>query len=330
MLIAKSPLRVSLFGGGTDYPSYTAKNKSTIVGGTIDKFIYITANKLSEIANENIRLCYRKVEACNELNDLSHPIVREYLKLVKFKEKFGFYTIADIPGGSGLGSSSSFSVGFIKLIDFINNNERSLASCAQQAIRLEQDILGEPVGIQDQYHASFGGFGKYEFTSNSYSYSEFSWSPEDYQFMNDRVCLVHTGGFRDAKDILVDQHKNSQTIQQDGYLDRMVELAENAAHLLHDKLDDDKIAAVSSLLNESWSLKMSLSSKISNQNVRELIDKGLSGGALGAKLLGAGGEGFVFFIGKDDCYEKMKGIFGEARTIKFQFGSYRANVQKFY
>lgn len=330
MIISKTPLRVSLFGGGSDYPTYINRNRGVVVGGTIDKYIYITANKLSSIAKENIRLCYRVVEACNELDQISHPIVREYLKLSNFTEKYGFYTISDIPGGSGLGSSSSFSVGFIKLIDFIKGHERSASSCAQEAINLEQNILKEPVGVQDQYHAAIGGFGRYDFWSNEYSHSEFNWSPQDYQFFNERVCLVHTGGFRNAKDILIDQQSFAMQRSKDDYLLRMVEIAETASELISNGLNRDKIVSLAELLNESWQLKQSLSTKISNQNVSDIIELGRSNGALGAKLLGAGGEGFVMFLGNPDCFEKMARLFGTKRTLQFKFGNYRAGVQKIF
>ena len=174
MIISKTPLRVSLFGGGTDYPEFVDKRRGVVIGGPINKYLYISGNELSKIAEENIRLSYRKVEACKNLDDLSHPIVREYLKLVGFNKKYAFHTVSDIPGSSGLGSSSAFSVGFIRLIDFIQGKLRSSANCAKLAIHLEREILREPVGLQDQYHAAFGGFGKYEFTRDFYSFSQYA------------------------------------------------------------------------------------------------------------------------------------------------------------
>ena len=164
MLVSKTPLRVSLFGGGTDYPSFFESNEGKVIGGSIDKYIYTSGLELFKKSKEKFRINYREVESVNNIDEIRHPIVREYLKYNDFKKNYGFSTVSDVPGGTGLGSSSSFSVGFIKLVKSILGEEIKDFELAREAIHLERDLLKENVGVQDQYHAACGGFCEYTFS----------------------------------------------------------------------------------------------------------------------------------------------------------------------
>jgi D-glycero-alpha-D-manno-heptose-7-phosphate kinase len=319
MLISKTPLRVSLLGGGTDYPEFIDREYGQVLGGTIDKYVSIISSDLSNIAKEKLRISYRSVESVESLAEISHPIVREYLKLVKFDKKVAFYTVSDIPGSSGLGSSSAFSVGFINLIDAIYEKKRSKLSLAKMAIHLEREILKEPVGVQDQFHAAFGGFSKYTFKKDQESISQLNWDANDYNFINNRVILVHTGGFRNAKNILIDQQADNRNLSKDQYLSKMLEIANSGYNEIKFGLNESNFKNLCELVNESWHLKQSLSDNISNLEVDNIINIGKKSGAYAAKLLGAGGAGFVLFMGAPDLCEKIKNNFEAHRVVDINF-----------
>jgi len=326
MWISKTPLRVSLFGGGSDYPEFIERYDSSVLGGTINHYNYIMANKLSSVSKENIRLSYREIESVLDIGDIKHPIVREYLKYIKFQEKFAFNTVSDIPGRSGLGSSSSFTVGFINLIDKISNTQRSKENLAQTAIYLEREILNELVGVQDQYHAAFGGFGKYSFTSSGNSFMSCNWSKEDFTFINSGIALVSTGEFRKAKDLLVEQQKSNLDYSKDKYLQRMVSITESAFNLIKEGINETKLKNLCELLDESWSQKKLLSKYISNKNVDDILEIGIKSGAYSGKLLGAGSHGFILFIGPEGNYDRMCKAFGSERVIQISFGEFSHSV----
>lgn len=319
MLISKTPLRVSLLGGGTDYPEFINRKHGQVLGGTIDKYVTIISSNLSNIAKEQLRISYRSVESVKDLKEISHPIVREYLSLVEFDKKVAFYTVSDIPGSSGLGSSSAFSVGFINLIDAISKKKRSKLSLAKMAIHLEREILKEPVGVQDQFHAAFGGFSKYTFTKNQETISQLNWDSDDYNFINSRVVLVHTGGFRSAKNILIEQQNVNRDLSKDQYLSKMLEIADNGYNEIKSGLNDSNFKSLCELVNESWALKQSLSNNISNDDVNNIINIGKKSGAYAAKLLGAGGAGFVLFMGSEDLRENIKNNFEAHCVVDINF-----------
>lgn len=328
MLISKTPLRVSLFGGGSDYPEFIARYGSSVLGGTINKYNYITANKLSSVSKENIRLSYREVEAVNDIAEIQHPIVREYLKLIKFQEKYAFNTVADIPGRSGLGSSSSFAVGFISLMDRITDTKRSNENLAQTAIHLEREILGNLVGVQDQYHAAFGGFGKYSFTADGNSFMRCNWSKNDFEILNSSIALVSTGDFRKAKNLLKEQHRANLDYSKDTYLQKMVSITESAFNLIKDGINQDKLKSICELLDESWSLKKQLSGLISNSTIDDILKLGIKSGAYSGKLLGAGAHGFILFIGPGGNYYRMCEAFGSEKVIQISFGEFSHSISE--
>ena len=308
MIISKTPLRVSLLGGGTDYPEFVNRYGGSVLGGTIDKYIYLTANKLSSVSRENLRLCYRSVESVEKVDDITHPIFREYLKNVAFQGRYAFYTVSDIPGNSGLGSSSSFTIGLIKLIDEINGSHRSRKNLAKTAIHLEREILCEQVGYQDQYHAAFGGFTRYNFSKSDVELQECNWTVDDYKLLNSQVCLISTGIFRDAKAVLKQQKIDNSDLSKDDYLQNMLKFVDEGYALIKDGLTETKIRDLGALVKESWEHKKKLSKSISNNKIDELIEIGLGEGAKGAKLLGAGAGGFILFIGDISFQRKIRAL----------------------
>jgi len=322
MLITKTPLRVSLFGGGTDYPDYCDRSGGLVLGGTIDKYIYISAIPLFAHTVEKIRLSYRETESVKSIEHIQHPIVREYLKKINFDEKYAFHTVSDIPGGTGLGSSSAFSVGFIKLIQKIIGNEPNAEWLAREAIDLERNLLHEPVGLQDQYHAAFGGFSLYKFKKNrSVSIQNIPNLEGLNNVISKNAVMIYTGNIRAARGILPEQVSNTKSMSKDHYLQRMKDICFSANELFNTNMQDNFLSTFGELLKESWELKLNLASTISNSAINEIIDNLYQFGANGAKVLGAGGGGFVFAIGDQDLKNKSIEFFGKDRVIDFRFTS---------
>lgn len=327
MLLTKTPLRVSLFGGGTDYPAFCDRYDGMVLGGTINKYVYITATRLFSLARENIRLSYRETESALKIDDIKHPIVREYLRSVKFDMKYAFYTVSDIPGSSGLGGSSAFSVGFINLVQYLLGNKVDADWLAKEAVHLERNILNEPVGLQDQYHAAFGGFSTYRFRKNGTVDIEPVVNIERISHVLDKhSVLIFTGNFRSARNILADQVINTQLLTKDDYLLQMREICIEACKLFQGQFTEESLKEIGELLDESWNLKSQLAESISNKNIDQINDMLRDLGAYGAKVLGAGGGGFVLGIGDGNLKTKAIEKFGRDNIVDFKFTNHGSRI----
>lgn len=326
MLIAKIPLRISLFGGGTDYPEYFEREKSKVLGGTIDKYIYIHLNELASIADQNYRVTYRSVESCKTIEEIQHPSVREVLKYFKVRSRLNIATLSDLPGGTGLGSSSSFTVGLVKLISEYNSVGISNLDLAKTAYRIERDLIGENVGIQDQTHAAFGGFCKYEFSHNYFERYPIPITHDNMQLVNNSLILVYTGGIRSASQVLETQTQRTSQRLNDKYLSQMEAQAEVGYQVFQFERHEELLLNIGELLKSAWSLKKSLGSNVSNNVVDEIYQKGIELGAYGGKLLGAGGQGFVMFLANNNTKGKMLDVFGTERCVFPKFVNSGATV----
>ena len=224
MLISKTPLRVSFLGGGTDYPSYFENNDGGVLGGTIDKYVYTQALPLASFSEQKFRLTYRAVESVNDADEITHPVVRECLKLYNIEQPLSFSTMSDIPGSTGLGSSSSFTVGFINLLHAINNKEITRYDLAMQAIHLEKDILGENVGVQDQIHAAIGGLSRYKFGKDTVSINPINIPGSRLELFNQSMFLVYTNIQRSASAVLDTQEKRTKAGSNADYLKEMYDM----------------------------------------------------------------------------------------------------------
>jgi len=322
MILTKTPLRVSLFGGGTDYPSFFAKNEGMVLGGTINKHIYSSALPLFSMSEELLRLNYRQTESVCQYSDIQHPIVREWLIRNPLNEKYGISTVSDVPGGTGLGSSSAFSVGFIDLIDALNNKFRSKEGLAQAAIHLEKDILCEPVGFQDQYHAAYGGFSKYVFSSDGVKVQNLAYNEDDLEYLSNSCYLVYTGSTRQASSVLCKQEDRNHSGQNDSYLLEIADIANEAFHFLKDIRLNNAMESIGKLLMETWELKKKLSPEVGNGHINKIIIDLLDSGCYGAKLLGAGSGGFVLGIGPTNLEGLISEKVGSKNLIPFSFVNY--------
>ena len=309
-MIVKTALRVSLFGGGTDFPEFFNKNKAKVIGFTINKYIHNIAIQTIYDEDYRIRLSYRRNEEVIELSEIKHPLYREILSKYNPKGSWHFLSVTDVPSGTGLGSSSSFAVGLLRLIRKISNLDYSNDSnIGKEAINFERNILNEAGGWQDQIHAAFGGINSIEFLGNDFKVSPINLANHSLQLLNDSMYLVYTGITRNASAIEL----SKTHISKNDFLMRMVEIANEGEKLFTEtqlNLED-----IGSLLGEGWKLKKLLSDNVSDSDLDYMYDSILSSGAYGAKLCGAGGGGFFFILANPLAIDKLKSKLGPNTII---------------
>ncbi|MDM8554091.1 kinase [Desulfococcaceae bacterium HSG7] len=293
MVISKTPFRISFFGGGTDHPEFFEKNRGAVLGSAIDKFIYHSITEFpSKLFDYSIRLAYRKVECVNSLQEIEHAPFREILKYYKIDKDIEIGLSADLPSFSGLGSSSSFSVGLINALNAFQSNFIPKKRLAQLAIHIEREILKESVGCQDQTFAAYGGLNVIEFiTTENLIVHRISLSNDRLNELNNSLLLFFTGITRRAADIEKNKIGNLDKIENN--LKQIYEYVEKA----HDLLTGNKpLSEFGRLLNKTWYEKRNLHTDVSNSQVDRMYKLALEAGALGGKLLGAGGGGFMLFF----------------------------------
>jgi len=296
--LSKTPLRISLFGGGTDYPEYFHKNKGAVLGFAINKYIYCFASEMHDSVNSKFRISYKDMEEVKKAKDINHPIIRTLLKNNSFfkKNKWHFGTLADVPAGTGLGSSSAFTVCFLNLLEKIQNNKKSKLYYAKQAFFVEKEILKENVGIQDSLHSSFGGINIFKFSKKNINVESIDINKEKIRLLNSSMILCYIGNPRNTSDIVTKQIKGTIDGSNDHILDRMYDSVFKAKEILNKEHGSQMLKSIGKLLNENWEYKKNLSSNISNKKIDSIISEGLRYGAYGCKLCGAGKGGFLFFI----------------------------------
>lgn len=329
MWISKTPLRASFFGGGTDYPSHFRDNPGAVLGSTINKYVYIQTLPLAPFADQRYRVTYRTTESVSRIEDIRHPVIRETLKLHGWNAPMNIATMSDLPGGTGLGSSSAFTVGFINLIHRLKDVELTRYELARQAIHMEQVVLNENVGVQDQIHAAFGGLARYEFSGNSFSIEPLRLTTERLNVINRSMILVYTGAHRSASAVVNAQEERTKSGSNADYLREMYEMTKIGASILES--DGDDLAALirfAELMDHGWQLKRKLSDAVSNSAIDCLYIAGKELGALGGKLLGAGGGGFVLFVVDPALHPAFEARFGKENIIPISMNNSGSNVLK--
>ncbi|MFN7597884.1 MAG: galactokinase, partial [Cereibacter sp.] len=316
MWVSKTPLRASFLGGGTDYPSHFRSHPGAVLGGTIDKYVFIQALPLAPIAEQKFRVTYRTTESVDRVEDIRHPVIRETLKLHNWSDPLNIATMSDLPGGTGLGSSSAFTVGFINLVHRLKGIELTRYELARQAIHMEQNILKENVGVQDQIHAAFGGLSRYEFSGDQISIEPLRLTTNRLGLLNASMLLVYTGSGRSASNVLITQETRTKAGDNAAYLREMYDMTSEGARILEeDGVDATALARFGDLLNHGWELKRNLGA-VSNPQIDSIYLKGRDMGAWGGKLLGAGGGGFVLFIASPDLHPSFEAEFGAENVVK--------------
>lgn len=327
-VIVKTPLRISLFGGGTDYREYFERCGGAVLGGTIDKFIYTVSLPMSPVAETRYRLTYSRVETVDAPTEIQHPVIREVLLDEGYDVPFNLAVISDIPGGSGLGSSSAFTVGFLNLVWHLKGIAPTKYDLAEAAIRVESELLRERVGVQDQYHAAFGGFSLYEFREQQTSILPVQMTTRLRDLLNASLVMVHTKNYRSASKILEEQIRATSEGRVDKDLETIKALAYEARDLFLSQDENAALKDLGRMLSETWKIKRSLSSSISNAYLDDIYQTAMTLGALGGKLAGAGGGGFFVFLAAPDVIGKMRQTFGNDAVVKVAFQEEGSRVKE--
>jgi D-glycero-alpha-D-manno-heptose-7-phosphate kinase len=308
MIITRSPLRISLGGGGTDLPSYFREHGGFVLSAAIDKYVYIT---LHETFEPEFIIKYSKTEMVRTVDEIKHPIIREALKLVPVgAPHLEIVSHSDIPAGTGLGSSGSFTIALLRALHTLNKEFIPRQVLAEQACHIEIDLLGEPVGKQDQYIASFGGITAFDFHQDGgVEVRPLQISPETLYNLEDNLLLVFTGFTRSASAILAEQ--DSRTRGGDAAMIDHLHHIKRLGYESKDALEQGDLHRFAAIMHEHWELKKFRSKSMSNSGIDEYYQLARSSGALGGKLIGAGGGGFLMLYTEDKT--RLRHVLREAR-----------------
>jgi len=301
MIISRTPFRVSFFGGGTDYPTWYKNHDGAVLATTIDKYCYITCRHLPPFFEHKSRIIYSQMEHVNKIDEIDHPAVREVLRFLKINEGVEIHHDGDLPARTGLGSSSSFTVGLLNALYALKGQMPTKERLAREAIDIEQNMCKENVGCQDQMLAAYGGLNFITFGGSEHlSVRKVTLPKNTLDNFQNHLMLYFTGFSRNASDIASHQIKNIPKKKNE--LEEMFGMTEKALSLLQ----KNKIEQFGKLLLASWKLKRELSDKITTGHIDTIMSTALKAGAFGGKLLGAGGGGFVLFLADPGKQKKIK------------------------
>ena len=317
MIITQTPFRMSFFGGGTDMESFFREHGGAVLSTTIDKYCYVNVRHLPRFFDYSTELAYSKIERVTNVSDIMHPAIRNAMQMMDMHEIRLDYE-ADLPARSGLGTSSSFAVGMINAFYALKGKYANKRKLADDAIRLERVLCNEAGGWQDQIAASFGGLNKIVFDADGYEVYPVIISPERKEALNDNLIMFFTGFTRLSAAV---QSANAESAKDDPdrteKLLRMKELVDEAEQILVDKNKD--LDGFGKLLDYTWNLKRKTGSMVSTDKIDELYQKGLDAGAIGGKLLGAGGGGFLLFYVPKERQDAVKEALSDLLYIPFGF-----------
>lgn len=315
MIITKTPFRMSFFGGGTDMEEYFKEYGGAVLSTTFDKYCYVTVRHLPRFFDYKTHLTYSKMEYISCYDEIQHPAIREAMRLLDMHELRLTYD-SDLPAKSGLGTSSSFAVGMLNAFYALKGKYASKKTLADQAIYLERVLCNETGGWQDQIAASFGGFNRINFDSDGYEVLPIIISPKRKMQLNNNLLMFFTGFTRFSSEV---QKANAASRPEDKMttLSKMHRLVDEAEHILIDKESD--LDDFGRLLDETWKLKRQTGSSVSTSGIDALYAKGIDAGALGGKLLGAGGGGFLLFYVQPDKHASVKRAMSDLMYIPFEF-----------
>ena len=316
MIITKTPYRISFFGGGTDHPLWFKEHGGKVLATTFDKYCYISLRNLPPFFDHKYRIVYSQIESINSINEIKHPAVKEVLKYFHSNEGVEIHHDGDLPARSGLGSSSSFTVGLINAMNALEGKYMSPYELASTAIHIEQDLIKECVGSQDQISAAYGGFNEIEFFKDgTFSVEPKLINQERKKDLNDHLMLFFTGVSRLSSEISESMISN-------------MENCSSQMHELHDMVDEGSkilsnanipLEEFGKMLDRTWRNKRSLSNMITNTKIDDLYNAAIKAGALGGKVLGAGGGGFVLFFVKPEHQKKVKTALSSLTYVPFKF-----------
>ena len=321
MIVSKTPLRMSFVGGGSDLPAFYREEIGAVLSTSIDKYMYITVNKKFD---GRIRLNYSRTEEADHSSQVHHPLVREALAMTGIDGGIEIASMADIPSkGSGLGSSSSFTVGLLNALHAYKHQYVSKEALARLACEIEIQRCGEPIGKQDQYAAAFGGLNLIRFhPDESVSVDPIICQPSLLAKLDASILVFFTGRTRSASAVLANQSTAMQSIDQRKLMRRMVELAFELKH----ELESGSLDQFGAILDENWRLKAQLTAGITDPQIDDWYATGMAHGAKGGKLLGAGNGGFMMFYAPPDRHQEIQNAMPDLRPVKIHFDSNGAQI----
>lgn len=315
MIISRTPFRISFFGGGTDYPAWYRQHGGAVLAATIDKYCYLTCRYLPPFFEHAIRVVYSKIENCHTIDEIAHPAVREVLRYVNIQRGVEIHHDGDLPARSGMGSSSAFTVGLLHALRALKGQVSHKHQLAMESIYIEQELLKETVGSQDQVSAAYGGFNHITFLPNGeVSIKPMTISLERVHELDTHLMLFYTGIKRTASDVAesyvnnIDNRKRQLRILKD--------MVDESVSIISSNQD---ITTFGELLHEAWQAKRSLSAKVSNSEVDDIYERAIAAGAIGGKLTGAGGGGFMLLFVPPDKQANVKQKLAQLIHVPFKF-----------
>lgn len=315
MIISRTPYRISFFGGGTDYPSWYHQHGGAVIAASINKYCHLTCRYLPPFFEHRLQVIWSKVEICQKVDEIDHPVVQAVLKYLKIDRGISILHDGDLPARSGMGSSSSFTVGLLNALHALQGQIPSKQQLTKESLYVEQELLKETVGSQDQVLAAYGGLNHVTFLQNGeVSVRPLTLSPERTTEFNAHLMLFYTGIKRTASDVAesyvndIDSKRRQLRIMKD--------LVEESIGVLN---SDSDLTSFGELLHEAWQTKRSLSNKVSNPHVDELYEVARSGGAIGGKLTGAGGGGFLLLFVPPDRQAEVREKLNKLLYVPFKF-----------
>jgi D-glycero-alpha-D-manno-heptose-7-phosphate kinase len=314
MIITRTPFRISLFGGGTDYPEWFLKNNGRVVSMAIDKFCYISAREFPDFFDHNYRISYSKIEKVKKLGDIAHPAVREAIRLFMPNSGLEIQHQADLPGRSGIGSSSAFAIGLINALTSFQGQVPTPIQLADMAINFERNNLGETVGYQDQIACAIGGMNDIQFnTEGNWKATRIDLIEEDKEILENSLILVYSGIQRNSSKVsesLLEQMKSKEQIFM-----KIHHLASDAARIFTERSD---FSIIGEMLKESWNLKKASNPSSVSSKLQNFWESGIEHGAIGGKMLGAGGGGFFMFWVPEKNRKKFLDSIAKSKIVPFK------------
>lgn len=314
MVITQTPFRMSFFGGGTDFPGFYNEHGGAVISTTFDKYCYVNVRHLPPFFEYSTELSYSKIERVKNIDEINHPSIRECMRYLDMRDIRLTYE-ADLPAKSGLGTSSSFAVGMLNAFYSLKGKYKSKRELADDAIYLERELCNEAGGVQDQIAVAFGGFNRIDFSADGYQVTPVVMSNERKEILNDNLMMFFTGFSRFSSDI----QTSTQAVLKDktAQLLEMYSLVDTAQGILTDKNSD--LNDFGRLLDHTWKLKRGITTRISTNSLDEIYEKAMSAGALGGKLLGAGGGGFFVFYVEPEKRKSVMQALDKLLYIPFRF-----------
>jgi D-glycero-alpha-D-manno-heptose-7-phosphate kinase len=316
MIITRTPFRISFFGGGTDYPRWFQENGGAVLATTINKYCYITCRRLPPFFEHKHRIVYSLIENVKNIDEIKHPAVRAILNWAKVNEGLEIHHDGDLPARSGLGSSSSFTVGLLHALYGLNGIMTSKDRLARDAIHIEQNIIGESVGSQDQVSAAFGGFNRIDFhRNNSFDVSPIMLPDCRREELRKHLMLCFTGFSRIASEVAKSKIDNFKNREKE--LERMRSMVDAGVAILQD--NRESIDSFGKLLDAGWQYKRSLSHRVSTPEIDSIYEAAIEAGAIGGKILGAGGGGFLLLFAKPEHQAAIRDRLKTLIHVPFNF-----------